>query len=87
MSTIFRFFRLARILRIFRLVKFANRLYVLAYGFLLAAVAIFWVTLFMVFVIYVCSIVLARTVGQMSTDDPGSEFVKARFGATGGLVG
>merc|ERR1719247_2453622 len=69
-ATIFRMIRLLRILRIFRVLKFLKQLYVLAFGLVEAAKAVFWVTVLMVFVLYVCSIVLVKTVGRPSEDDP-----------------
>jgi len=73
-ATLFRMFRLMRILRIFKIVRFLKELYLLAYGLALAANAIIWVTVLMAFVLYVCAIVLVRTVG--STD---SEFLRSSF--------
>lgn len=79
-ATVFRMIRLMRILRIFRIVKFLKQLYMLAFGFALAAVAVFWVTFLMMFVLYVCSIILVRTIGDPSPDDPHHDFLHRKFG-------
>jgi len=79
-ATVFRIIRLLRILRIFRIVKFLKQLYMLAFGFALAAVAVFWVTFLMIFVLYVCSIILVRTVGHAPPEDPQAEFLHRKFG-------
>jgi len=80
-ATIFRMIRLMRILRIFRIVKFLKQLYVLAFGFALAAVAVFWVTFLMLFVLYICSIILVRTEGHGGPDDPHAEMLHQKFGS------
>jgi len=80
-ATVFRIIRLLRILRIFRIVKFLKQLYMLAFGFALAAVAVSWVTFLMFFVLYVCSIVLVRTVGHAPEDDPNAELLHKKFGS------
>jgi len=80
-ATVFRIIRLLRILRIFRIVKFLKQLYVLAFGFALAASAMFWVTFLMIFVLYVCSIILVRTSGNADLDDPNHDFLKRHFGS------
>uniref|UniRef100_A0A7S2LRT0 EF-hand domain-containing protein n=1 Tax=Zooxanthella nutricula TaxID=1333877 RepID=A0A7S2LRT0_9DINO len=79
-AMIVRGIRLSRILRIFRLVRFARRLYVLAYGFSLAAVSVFWVTFLMSSVLYICAIVLVRSLGHAPNDDPDQEFFRDHFG-------
>jgi len=79
-ATIFRMIRLLRILRIFRVLKFLKQLYVLAFGLVEAGKAIFWVTILMMFVLYVCSIVLVKLVGRPASDDPHKEFLEYRFG-------
>jgi len=79
-ATIFRMIRLLRILRIFRVLKFLKQLYVLAFGLVEAVKAVFWVTILMVFMLYVCSIVLVKTVGRPSEDDPYYDFMAYRFG-------
>lgn len=79
-ATVFRIVRLLRILRIFRIVKFLKQLYMLAFGFALAAIAVFWVTFLMVFVLYVCSIILVKTVGHAPPEDPQAEFLHGKFG-------
>lgn len=82
-STIFRLFRLMRILRIFRLLKFLKRLYMLAMGLIEAAKAIFWVTILMGFVLYVCALVLVKTVGRPPQSDLHLEFMTSHFGNIG----
>lgn len=79
-ATIFRMIRLLRILRIFRIVKFLKELYVLAFGLVEAVKAVFWVTVLMFFVLYVCSIVLVKTIGSTDPDDMNYEFVMFRYG-------
>jgi len=79
-ATLFRIVRLLRILRIFRIVRFLRQLYMLAFGLALATSAIFWVTFLMTFVLYVCSIVLVRTLGRTSEDDPHHEILIGSFG-------
>lgn len=80
-ATVFRMVRLLRILRIFRIVRFLKQLYMLAFGFAMAAEAVFWVTFLMMFVLYVSSIVLVRTVGHTSTEeDIHGEFLQRKFG-------
>jgi len=64
-STLFRMVRLLRILRIFKIVRFLKQLYLLAFGFVEAAQAIFWVTVLMFFVLYICSIIMVRTYGRL----------------------
>jgi len=80
-ATVFRIIRLLRILRIFRIVKYLRQLYMLAFGLALAAVAVFWVTFLMIFVLYVCSIILVRTIGHVGEDDPDGEFLHSKFGS------
>jgi len=80
-ATLFRIIRLLRIMRIFRIVRFLKQLYLLAFGLAEALQAVFWVTLLMTFVLYVCAIVLVRTVGTPDGDDPHHDFLKMRFGA------
>jgi len=81
-ATVFRIFRLLRILRIFRIFRFLKQLYILSYGFGLAAVAVFWVTLLMAVALYVCSIVLVRTVGHIEGEEmaDGEEFWSQKYG-------
>lgn len=80
-ATAFRIIRLARILRIFRLVRFLRQLYMLVFGFGMAAVAVFWVTVMMTLVLYVSSIVLVRTLGCVGEDDPNYEVLHEHFGS------
>mmetsp|Transcript_13731 Transcript_13731/g.37111 ORF Transcript_13731/g.37111 Transcript_13731/m.37111 type:complete len:761 (+) Transcript_13731:164-2446(+) len=80
-ATVFRVFRILRILRIFRIIRFLRQLYVLSYGFALAVIAVFWVSILMAVTLYVCSIVLARTIGRSAEDDPDYEFWQSRYGS------
>jgi voltage-gated sodium channel len=79
-ATLFRIIRLLRILRIFRILKFLKQLYVLVYGLIEATKALFWVTFLIVFILYVCSIVMVKTVGRPAEDDPYRDFMNYRFG-------
>merc|ERR1719253_1385260 len=79
-ATLFRMIRLLRILRIFRIVKFLKELYVLAFGLVEAVKAVFWVTVLMFFVLYVCSIVLVKTIGQTPPDDKNYDFLVYKYG-------
>jgi len=79
MGTLFRIFRVLRILRIFKIMRFLKQLYMLAFGLALAATAIAWVTVLMIFVLYVCSIVLVRTIGRTEAPDPKAEFLVHNF--------
>merc|ERR1719487_918167 len=79
-ATLFRMVRLMRILRIFRLLKFLRRLYLLAVGLVEAGKAIFWVTILMSFLLYVCGIVLVKTVGRPPNSDAHHDFMSERFG-------
>eukprot|EP00930_Biecheleria_cincta_P085682 TRINITY_DN75056_c0_g1_i1.p1 TRINITY_DN75056_c0_g1~~TRINITY_DN75056_c0_g1_i1.p1 ORF type:complete len:590 (-),score=87.61 TRINITY_DN75056_c0_g1_i1:49-1818(-) len=85
-ATAFRIIRLARILRIFRLVRFLRQLYMLVFGFGMAAVAVFWVTVMMTLVLYVSSIVLVRTLGCVGEDDPNYEVLHEHFGSLGSAM-
>jgi len=80
-ATSFRIIRLLRILRIFRIIRFLKQLYLLAYGFVEAAIAIFWVTILMAFVLYICAIVLTRLYGRTLADDPNHDFLREHFGS------
>jgi len=77
--TIFRMVRLMRILRLFRLLKFLRRLYMLVMGLVEASKAIFWVTILMCFVLYVCAIVLVKTIGRTPSSDPHYDFLHPKF--------
>lgn len=79
-ATIFRIIRLLRILRIFRIIKFLKQLYLLAFGLVEATKAVFWVAILMAFVLYVCSIVLVKTIGRPPDSDPHAEFMNYHFG-------
>lgn len=77
-ATVFRIIRLLRILRIFRIVRFLKQLLVLASGLASAATAMFWVSFMMLFMLYVCSIILVRTVGREQGSY--SDFLGGQFG-------
>lgn len=81
--TIFRSARLVRIMRVLRLIriiKFCKQLYLLAYGFLEAAAAVFWVFLLSAFVLYICSVVLVRSYGRFAEADGDIElFLRGNF--------
>jgi hypothetical protein len=83
-ATLFRIIRLLRILRIFRIIKFLKHIYMLAFGLVEAVKAIFWVSVLMSFVLYVCAIVLVKWVGQIPATDPNREFLNYHFG---GIIG
>merc|ERR1719359_1201567 len=80
-ATIFRMIRLLRILRIFRIIKFLKQLYLLAFGLVEATKAVFWVAILMCFVLYVCAIVLVKTIGRPPENDPHREFLDYHFGS------
>merc|ERR1712019_25948 len=80
-ATVFRVVRLLRILRIFRIVRFLKQLYMLAYGFALAAEAVFWVAILMFFMLYTWSIVLVRSIGRLGEGHPDHEFLTSKFGS------
>jgi len=73
-------FRIVRLLRILRIIKFLKQLYLLAFGLVEATKAVMWVAVLMCFVLYVCSIVLVRTVGRLPETDEHYEFLQYRFG-------
>jgi hypothetical protein len=79
-ATLFRMVRLLRILRIFKIFRFLKKLYLLAYGFIEAAQAVFWVTCLMIFVLYICAIVLVRTVGRLPETDEHHAFLTENYG-------
>merc|ERR1712232_218162 len=78
-ETVFRMVRMVRILRVFRIIRFVKQLYVLGNGFALAAIAVFWVALLMAAGLYVCSVVLVRTLRSMQSTVH-TEFFHERFG-------
>jgi len=78
-ATIFRVIRLLRIVRLFRLVRFLKQLYLLAFGLVEAVQAMFWVSLLMVVILYVCSIGMVRTCGSLPDTDPHAEFLHSQF--------
>jgi len=69
-STILRLAKLLRILRVFRIVRFMKQLYLLAFGFIEAVGAVFWITILMLSTIYVLSILLVRTLGRTTEENP-----------------
>merc|ERR1719482_2368732 len=79
-ATLFRIIRLLRILRIIRIVKFLKQLYLLAFGLAEAAQAVFWVTILMTFIIYVCAIIMVKTVGRPDASDEHHDFLNYHFG-------
>jgi len=79
MATLFRIIRLLRIMRLFRLVRFLKQLYLLAFGFVEAVQAVFWVSVLMGVVLYVCSIVMVRTLGRLPDTDRHAEFLHDHF--------
>lgn len=79
-ATIFRMVRLLRILRIFRIIKFLKHLYVLAFGLVESVKAVLWVTVLMFFVLYVCAIVLVKTMGSTEDSDSNHAFLDLRYG-------
>jgi len=79
LAIVFRVVRLQRILRIIRLVRFMRQLYLLAFGFVEAAKAVMWVSILMVFVLYVCAVLLVETVGQQA-DEPDAQIILQSFG-------
>jgi len=79
-ATVFRIVRILRILRVLKLVRFLKQLYVLAYGFAEAAQAIFWVTVLMTCILYMCAIVLVRTIGRPDVSVPDKDFWTDRYG-------
>jgi len=78
-ATIFRMARLMRVLRIIRLLKVLKPLFLLAVGLVEACKAVIWVTLLMGTVLYVFSIVLVKTMGQVPQTDPHYEFLSYHF--------
>lgn len=85
-TMIFRIVRLLRILRILKIIRFLKQLYLLAYGFVEAALAITWVTVLMTFVLYICGIVLTRLYGRVPKSDPDFPFLTERFGTVPGSM-
>lgn len=81
LATLFRLVRLLRILRIFKILRFLKQLYLLAYGLVDAFQSVFWVTVLMLFFLYVCSIVLVRTVGRLPETDDNYVFLNRQYGS------
>jgi len=82
-ATLFRVFRLLRVLRIFKVVRFLKQLYLICHGFLDAVQAIVWVMVLMGTGLYICSIILVRTVGHTPQDEHFARFLDGRFGTIG----
>jgi len=78
-ATLFRTIRVLRILRILKIVRFLKQLYMLAVGFFEAGQAVCWVTMLMGILLYVCSIVLVRSMKHLEDDDPNRVFFTDRF--------
>jgi len=72
-ATIFRLVRLLRIMRLFRIVRYLKQLYFIAYGFVVATQAVFWVSIVMGFILFVSSVVIARTLGTSAHAHPESD--------------
>merc|ERR1711971_1330882 len=66
-------------MRIFRIVRFLKKLYLLAFGFIEAVQAIFWVTILMLVILYCCAICLVKTVGHPPAEDPNKLFLEYHF--------
>eukprot|EP00928_Gymnodinium_smaydae_P038848 TRINITY_DN26693_c0_g3_i1.p1 TRINITY_DN26693_c0_g3~~TRINITY_DN26693_c0_g3_i1.p1 ORF type:complete len:792 (+),score=67.48 TRINITY_DN26693_c0_g3_i1:83-2458(+) len=85
-ATVFRILRLARALRILRVVRvlrFLKQLYLLAYGFIEGAMAVFWVAILTGVVIYLCAIVLVRAYSRHPDGDAHQEFMAKLFPSVG----
>merc|ERR1719217_950573 len=80
MVTLFRLVRLLRILRIFKIVRFLKQLYLLAYGFAAAALAIFWVTILKTAFLYICAIILVRSLGRAAESELDRSLLLRKFG-------
>jgi len=79
MLRLLRLLRLLRILRVIRMLRFLKQLYLLAYGFMEGALAVFWVAVLAAVSIYVCAVVLVRIFRSRSPEDPGYEFLEVHF--------
>merc|ERR1719353_507024 len=79
-STLFRIIRLLRILRIFRIVRFLKQLYMLVFGFGVAAIATGWVTVLAAILIYVCAIIAVRMVQNIDASEVSYTMLSIRFG-------
>jgi len=80
-ASVIRAVRILRILRIFRIFRYLKQLYLLASGFVDAAIAVFWVAVLMGFVLYVCAILLRQNYSNLPTSDPYQSFFADRFGS------
>lgn len=76
---IIRLCRLLRVLRVLRVLRFLRQLYLLAYGFIEGAVAVFWVAVLTGASIYTCSIVLVPLYGRAQPGDPFEDFFQENF--------
>lgn len=81
LMTLFRLVRLFRMLRIFKSLRYLKQLWLIAFGFAEAAQAVIWVSVFMIFVLYISSVILTRTTGQPDKEDPCYQFLVANFGS------
>lgn len=68
-----RILRMLRLARIFRLIRFVKELWLLLAGVLDALRTLFWAMLLIVLFIYVCGILMTRTVGQPHAGKPCDE--------------
>merc|ERR1719215_1640739 len=85
LATLFRVVRLVRVLRILKILRYlrqAYALYLLALGFAEAALAVFWVTIFMTCILYLCAVIVVRVVNASHhKEDPVvSHILTSRFG-------
>jgi len=88
-TTLFRVVRLLRILRVLRLlrvIRFLKQLYLLAYGFIEGAMAVFWVAILASAVIYLCSIILVRSYGQTTPEQEDHDFFSTHFYSVPGAM-
>lgn len=74
-----RLLRLLRLLRIFRVIRFLKQLYLLAYGFMEGAMAVFWVAALAGVAIYMCAVILVRLYGKPDEDSQNYEFFATRL--------
>lgn len=76
---IMKLLRLARLLRLLRVIRFLKELYLLAYGFMEGAAAVFWVAVMAGSAIYLCAVILVRCYGNLDEDEQNYEFFAIRF--------
>mmetsp|Transcript_42280 Transcript_42280/g.107566 ORF Transcript_42280/g.107566 Transcript_42280/m.107566 type:complete len:573 (+) Transcript_42280:115-1833(+) len=79
-ATIFRLVRLLRIMRLFRIVRYLKQVYFIAYGLFVATQAVAQVSVVMAFVLFVSSVVLAKTIGAQAKD-PSLHYLHEGFGS------